>query len=140
MWGSRTSQARTPDRRYRRIWTCLSGEVGTSAGQAPDVRYPERGNEGFPSGCMRDSRSGGMRDSRPGGMSYDSRPGGMSDATCRKGPSTCPRKRESRGTFLGRIPQVGGFSTDHHLGSGWLCKQFRAVMNGCITTKGKTVR
>ena len=128
MWGSRTSQARTPNRHYRRIRTCLSGEVGTSAGQAPDVRYPERGNEGFPSGCMRDSRSGGMRDSRPGGMSYDSRPGGMSDATCRKGPSTCPREREPRGTFLG----------GSH--SGWLCKQFRAVMNGCITTKGKTVR
>ena len=91
-------------------------------------------------GGMRDSYPGGMRDSRPGGMSYDSRPGGMSDATCRKGPSTCPKKREPRGTFLGRIPQVGGFSTDHHLGSGWLCKRFRAVMDGCITTKGKTVR
>ena len=138
MWGSRTSQARTPNRHYRRIRTCLSGEVGTSAGQAPDVRYPERGNEGFSSGW-----NGGFSSGNEGflsGCMRDSRPGGMSDATCRKGPSTCPRKREPRGTFLGRIPQVGGFSTDHHLGSGWLCKQFRAVMNGCITTKGKTVR
>ena len=25
------------------------------------------------------------------------------------------------------LMQVGGFSVDHHLGSGWLCKQFRAV-------------
>ena len=33
---------------------------------------------------------------------------------------------------------VGGSSADHHLGSGWLCKRFRGVMGGCITTKGKT--
>ena len=110
MWGSRTSQARTPDRRYRRSRTCLSGEVGTSGGQAPDVRYPEK------VGCRPD-RMTAMRhpdkvehwsdiipDMRyPGGM-RDSRPGGMSDATCRKGPSACPRKREPRNTFLGRIP------------------------------------
>ena len=36
------------------------------------------------------------------------------------------------------LMQVGGFSIDHHLGGGWLCKQFRAVLGGCITTKGKT--
>ena len=42
MWGSQTSQARTPDRRYRKIRACLSGEVGTSAEQAPDVRYLEK--------------------------------------------------------------------------------------------------
>ena len=63
----------------------------------------------------------------PGGMRENFRPGGMSDATCRKGPSTCPREREPRGTFLG----------GSH--SGWLCKQFKAVLGGCITTKGKIV-
>ena len=134
MWGLRTSQARTPDRHYRRIRTCLSEEVGTSVGQAPDVRYSEK------VGCRPDrmaavrhpnkvecwsDRISDMRDSRLGGM-RDSRSGGMSDATCRKGPSTCPREREPRGTFLG----------GSH--SGWLCKQFKAVLGGCITTKGKT--
>ena len=91
MWGSRTSQAHTPDRRYRRIRTCLSGEVGTSVGQVPDVRYLEKVGcrsdimaavrhldkvERWPNrisdmrypGGMRDSRSGGMRISRLGGM------------------------------------------------------------------------
>ena len=46
MWGSRTSQARTPDRRYRRIRTCLPGEVESSSSpilrQAPDVRHLEK--------------------------------------------------------------------------------------------------
>ncbi|RVW26159.1 Retrovirus-related Pol polyprotein from transposon 297 [Vitis vinifera] len=42
-----------------------------------------------------------------------------------QGPSTCPRKREPRGTFLGRIPQ-------------WVVVQ--AVLGGCITTKGKNAR
>ena len=46
MWGSRTSQARTPDRRYRRIRTCLPGEVESSSSPirrlAPDVKYPEK--------------------------------------------------------------------------------------------------
>ena len=43
MWGSRTSQVRTLDRRYRRIRTCLPGEVESSSSpirrQASDVRY-----------------------------------------------------------------------------------------------------
>ena len=86
---------------------------GMSADKISDVRYPGRMRENF-------------------------RPGGMNDATYRKGPFACPREREPCGTFLGRIPQVGGFSADHHLGSGWLCKRFRGVMGGCITTKGKT--
>ena len=34
-----------------------------------------------------------------GGMSENFRPGGMSDATCRKGPSACPKEREPRGNF-----------------------------------------
>ena len=89
-------------------------------------------------GGMRDSRSGGMRDSRPGGM-RDSRSGGMSDATRRNGNVYVSKKEEATWQVFGRIPQVGGFSADHHLGSGWLCKRFRAVIGGCITTKGKTV-
>ena len=46
MRGSRTSQARTLDRRYRRIRTCLPEEVESSSSpirrQAPDVKYPEK--------------------------------------------------------------------------------------------------
>ena len=79
MWGSRTSQARTPDRRFQRIQTCLPGEVesfsspilrqgasdvrylgGTSADRIPDMRYP-------------------------GGMRENFRPGEMSDDKCCKG-------------------------------------------------------
>ena len=82
----------------------------------------------------------------PGGMRESFRLGGMSDATRRKGgvcvskrEEACVSKREeATWQVLGRIPQVGGFSADHHLGSGWLCKCFRGVMGGCITTKGKT--
>ena len=82
----------------------------------PNVRYPEKVER----------RSDRILDVRyPGGMSENFRPGGMSDAMCRKGPSTCPRKREPCGTFLGRIPQ-------------WVVVQ--AVLGGCITTKGKTAR
>ena len=80
---------------------------------------------------MRDSRSGVMRDSRLGGMS---------DATRRNGDVCVSKKEEATWQVLGRIPQVGGFSADHHLGSGWLCKWFRVVMGGYITTKGKTAR
>ncbi|RVW78228.1 hypothetical protein CK203_054713 [Vitis vinifera] len=75
----------------------LGAKCGDLRGQAPDVRYPERGNKGFPSGWNEGFPSGwnegfpsgcnegfpipgGIRDSRPGGMSYDSRSGGMSDA------------------------------------------------------------
>ena len=77
----------------------------------PDMRYPGGMRDSRPSG-LRDSHSGGMRGSHPGGMRdsrlggmKDFRPGRMSDAKCRKGPSACPREREPRGTFLGRIPQ-----------------------------------
>ena len=56
----------------------------------PNVRYPEKVER----------RSDRILDVRyPGGMSENFRPGGMSDATCRKGPSACPREREPRGTF-----------------------------------------
>ena len=75
MWGSRTSQARILDRRYRRIRTCLPGEVESSSSS---IRRQGAPNERYPSG-MRDSRSGGMRDSRLGGM-RDSRPSGMRDS------------------------------------------------------------
>ena len=69
-------------------------------------------------GGMRDSRPGGMRDSRPGGM-RDSRSGGMSDATRRKGNVYVSKREETTWQVLGGIPQVGGFSANHHLGSGW---------------------
>ena len=35
------------------------------------------------------------------------------------------------------LMQVGGFSVGHHMGSEWLCKRFRAVLGGCVTTRGK---
>ena len=93
-----------------------------SADRIPDVIYPGEMRESF----------------RPGGMRENFRPGGMSDATRRKGDICVSKKEEATWQFLGRIPQVGGFSADHHLGSRWLCKRFRAVMGGCITIKGKT--
>ncbi|RVW94101.1 hypothetical protein CK203_038220 [Vitis vinifera] len=92
----------------------------------PDVRYPKK-VERRPDRILTLS-----------GMSYDSRLGGMSDATRRNGDVCVSKKEEATWQVLGRIPEVGGFSIDHHLGSGWLCKRFRAVMGGCITTKGKT--
>ena len=110
MWGSRTSQVRTLDRRYRRIRTCLPGKVESSSSpirrQATNVRHPEK------VGCRPDriadvrhpdkverwpNRIPDVR--HPGGMRENFRPGGMSDATCCKGPSACPREREPRDTF-----------------------------------------
>ena len=35
----------------------------------------------------------------PDGMSENFCPSRMSDATCRKGPSTCPKEREPHDTF-----------------------------------------
>ena len=103
---------RRPDR--RRMWDIWRRwDVGRTEWRLWDIqirveRWPDRiPNMRYP---------GGMRDSRPGEMR---------DVTCRKGPSTCPRKREPCGTFLGRIPQ-------------WVVVQ--AVLGGCITTKGKTAR
>ena len=82
-----------------------------SGDRIPDVRYPGGWNvNGQDSGCeisgwmeCRPDRISDMR--YPGGMRENFRPGGMSDATCRKGASACPREREPRDTFLGRIPQ-----------------------------------
>ena len=83
-----------PDKRYRRIRTCLLGEVESSSSpiwqQAPIVKYPEK-VELWP------DRIPDVR--YPSGMSENFRPGGIGDATCRKGPSACPRKREPHDTF-----------------------------------------
>ena len=54
----------------------------------PDVRYPEKVERR----ADPDVRC-------PGGMSENFCPGRMRDATCRKGPSACPREREPRGNF-----------------------------------------
>ena len=56
----------------------------------PGARHPEK------VGCRLD-RITAVKHS--GGMSENFRPGEMSDATCRKGPSACPREREPRDTF-----------------------------------------
>ena len=120
----------------------ISRVDGTSADKIPDVRYPdkvERRPDRIPD--VKYPEKVERRPDKiptPGGMSYDSRPGGMSDATRRKGDVYMSKREKATWQVLGRIPQVGDFSADHHLGSGWLCKRFRAVMGGCITTKGKT--
>ena len=142
MWGSRTSQARTLDRCYRRILTCLPEEVESSSSpirrQAPDVRHLEKvGCRSDKIAAVRHPKKVRCRPDKiaavrhpekvgcrpdiiaavrysdkverwpdripdvrhPGGMRENFRPGGMSDATCRKGPSACPREREPRDTF-----------------------------------------
>ena len=102
----------SPDKRYRRIRTCLPREVESSSSpirwQAPDVKYPEK-VERRPDriAAMRYHEKVGCRpdiiaavrhpdkiERRPnripdvrhlGGMSENFRQGGMSDTTCHKG-------------------------------------------------------
>ena len=84
-------------KRYRRIRTCLSGEVESSSSpirrQAPDVRYLNR-VERWPDRMAKVKHLGGMSD--------DFRPGGTSYVTRRKTDVCVSKREEATWQFLGR--------------------------------------
>ena len=99
-------------------------------GQAPDVRYPDKGNVG--------RQNFGYKISRWNEREFH--PGRMCDATRRKGRRLRVQERGSHVAVLREttIWVVGSFSADHDLGMSGCASDSCGVIDGCINTKGKT--